>query len=72
MQRSEFESFWTEYADSPLEGRNVIISSFCSQVFGLYIVKLAICLALAGGVQVSSVTCVNQMTVGLVVSLHYQ
>ncbi|XP_019859736.1 PREDICTED: DNA helicase MCM9-like, partial [Amphimedon queenslandica] len=39
------------YKDNPLEGRNVIIASFCPQVFGLYVVKLCICLALVGEVQ---------------------
>ena len=36
------------YKDNPLEDHNVIIASFCPQVFGLYVVKLCICLTLAG------------------------
>ena len=51
-QRAEFDSFWAQYEGRPLEGRNVIVASFCPQVFGLYVVKLSICLALIGGVQV--------------------
>lgn len=35
----------------PLQGRNKILASFCPQVFGLYIVKLAVALVLIGGVQ---------------------
>uniref|UniRef100_A0A1X7TDP4 MCM C-terminal AAA(+) ATPase domain-containing protein n=1 Tax=Amphimedon queenslandica TaxID=400682 RepID=A0A1X7TDP4_AMPQE len=49
--KSFFDAFWCSYKDNPLEGRNVIIASFCPQVFGLYVVKLCICLALIGGVQ---------------------
>ncbi|XP_003388796.2 PREDICTED: probable DNA helicase MCM9 [Amphimedon queenslandica] len=49
--KSFFDAFWCSYKDNPLEGRNVIIASFCPQVFGLYVVKLCICLALVGGVQ---------------------
>uniref|UniRef100_A0A1X7SGQ2 MCM OB domain-containing protein n=1 Tax=Amphimedon queenslandica TaxID=400682 RepID=A0A1X7SGQ2_AMPQE len=51
--KSFFDAFWCSYKDNPLEGRNVIIASFCPQVFGLYVVKLCICLALVRGVQVS-------------------
>uniref|UniRef100_A0A1X7TGJ5 MCM C-terminal AAA(+) ATPase domain-containing protein n=1 Tax=Amphimedon queenslandica TaxID=400682 RepID=A0A1X7TGJ5_AMPQE len=49
--KSRFDTFWCSYKDNPLEGRNVIIASFCPQVFGLYVVKLCICLALVGEVQ---------------------
>lgn len=34
-----------------LPGRNEILASFCPQVFGLYLVKLAVAMVLAGGVQ---------------------
>ena len=33
-----------------LQGRNVILSSLCPQVYGLYVVKLAVAMVLAGGV----------------------
>ena len=52
FQRSEFEQFWASHVTTPLEGRNSIVASFCPQVFGLYVVKLSICLALIGGVEV--------------------
>lgn len=32
-------------------GRNEILASLCPQVFGLYLVKLAVAMVLAGGVQ---------------------
>ena len=51
-QRSEFEQFWASHVTTPLEGRNSIVASFCPQVFGLYVVKLSVCLALIGGVEV--------------------
>lgn len=33
------------------EGRNQILVSLCPQVFGMYVVKLAVAMVLAGGVQ---------------------
>ena len=50
-QRNEFERFWQEYADNPLEGRNHIIASMCPQIFGCYVVKLAVTLVVIGGVR---------------------
>ncbi|KAL4649122.1 DNA helicase MCM9 [Arapaima gigas] len=49
--QKEFEEFWEKYKDRPLEGRNQILMSLCPQVFGMYVVKLAVALVLAGGVQ---------------------
>ncbi|OLY82137.1 DNA helicase MCM9 [Smittium mucronatum] len=45
-----FRSHWYQYRDDPIAGRDLIISSFCPQVYGLYIVKLAVVLMLIGGV----------------------
>lgn len=37
---------------SPLSaGRNQILLSLCPQVFGMYVIKLAVAMVLAGGVQ---------------------
>ena len=47
----EFQRYWEEYRHHPLRGRNQILASFCPQVFGLYVVKLAVVLVLIGGVQ---------------------
>ncbi|XP_067840779.1 DNA helicase MCM9 [Heptranchias perlo] len=49
--RKEFEDFWENYKDDPLAGRNEILASICPQVFGMYVVKLAVAMVLAGGVQ---------------------
>ncbi|KAI1897496.1 hypothetical protein AGOR_G00083870 [Albula goreensis] len=49
--QKEFEEFWEKYKDDPLSGRNQILMSLCPQVFGLYVVKLAVAMILAGGVQ---------------------
>nr|XP_020657829.1 DNA helicase MCM9 isoform X1 [Pogona vitticeps]XP_020657830.1 DNA helicase MCM9 isoform X1 [Pogona vitticeps]XP_020657831.1 DNA helicase MCM9 isoform X1 [Pogona vitticeps]XP_020657832.1 DNA helicase MCM9 isoform X1 [Pogona vitticeps]XP_020657836.1 DNA helicase MCM9 isoform X1 [Pogona vitticeps] len=49
--RKEFEDFWKKYRHDPLEGRNEILASMCPQIFGLYLVKLAVAMVLAGGVQ---------------------
>ncbi|ETV98869.1 hypothetical protein, variant 1 [Aphanomyces invadans] len=47
--RREFEQFWHDYREHPLEGRNVILGSICPQVYGLFIVKLAVALTVVGG-----------------------
>ncbi|KAL3687364.1 hypothetical protein R1sor_013673 [Riccia sorocarpa] len=47
----QFERFWDEYRDNPLQGRNEILQGICPQVFGLFTVKLAVALTLIGGVQ---------------------
>ncbi|XP_036406174.1 DNA helicase MCM9 [Megalops cyprinoides] len=49
--QKEFEDFWDKYRDDPLAGRNQILMSLCPQVFGMYIVKLAVAMVLAGGIQ---------------------
>ncbi|NWH30566.1 MCM9 helicase, partial [Chloropsis hardwickii] len=49
--RKEFEDFWERHRNDPLAGLNEILASLCPQVFGLYLVKLAVAMVLAGGVQ---------------------
>ncbi|XP_076053168.1 DNA helicase MCM9-like isoform X2 [Oratosquilla oratoria] len=49
--REEHHNFWEAYQFDPLNGRNHILSSFCPQVYGLYVVKLAVAVVIAGGVQ---------------------
>ncbi|KAJ3091918.1 hypothetical protein HK102_012590 [Quaeritorhiza haematococci] len=46
----EFNDFWEKYKDRPLEGRNIVLKSFCPKLYGLYVVKLAVVLILIGGV----------------------
>lgn len=41
---------------APILGRNEILASLCPQVFGLYLVKLAVAMVLAGGVQRTDAT----------------
>ncbi|XP_001379759.3 DNA helicase MCM9 [Monodelphis domestica] len=54
--RKEFESFWELFKSDPLAGRNEILASLCPQVFGMYLVKLAVAMVLAGGVQRTDAT----------------
>uniref|UniRef100_A0A671MGL5 DNA helicase MCM9 n=1 Tax=Sinocyclocheilus anshuiensis TaxID=1608454 RepID=A0A671MGL5_9TELE len=49
--QKEFEDFWDGHKHDPIAGRNEILMSLCPQVFGMYIVKLAVAMVLAGGVQ---------------------
>ncbi|XP_050410283.2 DNA helicase MCM9 [Patella vulgata] len=49
--KSEISEFWQDHVNSPLTARNKILASFCPQVYGLYVVKLAVAVCLAGGVQ---------------------
>ncbi|XP_072296254.1 DNA helicase MCM9 [Eucyclogobius newberryi] len=45
------EGFWDAHRDDPLAGRDQILMSFCPQIFGMYVVKLAVVMVMAGGVQ---------------------
>nr|XP_054589720.1 DNA helicase MCM9 isoform X2 [Nothobranchius furzeri] len=47
----DFDEFWEDYRHDPLAGRNQILMSLCPKVFGMYVVKLAVAMVLAGGVQ---------------------
>ncbi|XP_061560128.1 DNA helicase MCM9 isoform X2 [Phycodurus eques] len=47
----EFNEFWEHYKCDPIAGRNQILLSLCPQVFGMYVIKLAVAMVLAGGVQ---------------------
>ncbi|XP_048107176.1 DNA helicase MCM9 isoform X1 [Alosa alosa] len=49
--QKEFEEFWEKHKHDPIAGRNQILMSLCPQVFGMYVVKLAVAMVLAGGVQ---------------------
>ncbi|KAL1254009.1 hypothetical protein QQF64_016238 [Cirrhinus molitorella] len=49
--QKEFEDFWDCHKHDPIAGRNEILMSLCPQVFGMYVVKLAVAMVLAGGVQ---------------------
>ncbi|CAL1548313.1 unnamed protein product, partial [Lymnaea stagnalis] len=49
--KDEVAEFWDEHKYKPLTGRNLILTSLCPQVYGLYVVKLAVAVVLAGGVQ---------------------
>ncbi|XP_028822367.1 DNA helicase MCM9 isoform X4 [Denticeps clupeoides] len=48
---AEFREFWDRHRHDPVSGRNRILMSLCPQVFGMYVVKLAVAMVLAGGVQ---------------------
>ncbi|XP_008581458.1 PREDICTED: DNA helicase MCM9 [Galeopterus variegatus] len=54
--RKEFEDFWEFYKSDPFAGRNEILASLCPQVFGMYLVKLAVAMVLAGGIQRTDAT----------------
>ncbi|KAJ8937350.1 hypothetical protein NQ314_011895, partial [Rhamnusium bicolor] len=51
-----FSTFWEKYSGDPLAGRDLILKSFCPQIYGLYLVKLAIAIVLAGGSQIEDTT----------------
>ncbi|XP_047738130.1 DNA helicase MCM9 isoform X2 [Hyalella azteca] len=50
-QEAEFQEFWSRYKHKPLCGRDVLLASVCPQIYGLYLVKLAVAVVLCGGVQ---------------------
>lgn len=43
-----FEKFWSEFDDST-EGRSVIVNSFCPQIHGMFLLKLATLMTIIGG-----------------------
>ncbi|XP_033209022.1 DNA helicase MCM9-like isoform X2 [Belonocnema kinseyi] len=45
-----FTHYWDTHAKKPLVGRDNIIASVCPQLYGMYILKLALAVVLAGGV----------------------
>ncbi|XP_064653279.1 DNA helicase MCM9-like [Lineus longissimus] len=49
--KDEFKRFLDDHKFKPITGRNHILASLCPQVYGLYVVKLAVAMVLAGGVQ---------------------
>ncbi|KAM6964808.1 DNA helicase MCM9 [Aplochiton taeniatus] len=49
--QKDFNQFWDSNRYDPMAGRNHILKSMCPQVFGMYVVKLAVAMVLAGGVQ---------------------
>lgn len=52
----EFSQFWQENMDTPLLARDAILKSICPDVYGMYHVKLALAIVLAGGVAIKSPT----------------
>jgi DNA helicase MCM9 len=50
---SEYVEFWKEFEENPILGRDLIINSFCPQMYDLYSIKLATLLLLIGSDQVS-------------------
>ncbi|PSN31662.1 hypothetical protein C0J52_14963 [Blattella germanica] len=54
--REEFSKYWEDHNHEPLVARNHILASLCPQVYGLYLVKLAIAVVLCGGVQKEEVS----------------
>ncbi|XP_043192844.1 DNA helicase MCM9-like [Amphibalanus amphitrite] len=51
QRRLQFDEFWRRHRHDPLAGRNRILQRFCSQIYGMYVVKLAVALTLVGGVR---------------------
>ncbi|KAF5304261.1 hypothetical protein FQA39_LY09788 [Lamprigera yunnana] len=47
--RDRFTEFWREFEKCPLKGRDLILKSFCPKLYGMYLVKLAMAVILAGG-----------------------
>lgn len=50
FKTESFQAFWRYYADNPLKGRDVILSSVCNDLYQMYLVKLSLMLCLIGGV----------------------
>jgi DNA replicative helicase MCM subunit Mcm2 (Cdc46/Mcm family) len=46
---AHIRDFWSNYNANRLEGRNIIVNSFCTQIYGMFLPKLAVLLTLIGG-----------------------
>ncbi|EFA84139.1 MCM family protein [Heterostelium album PN500] len=51
--KCQFEDFWIAHEANPLVGRNLILRSVCSGVYGMFVVKLALMLVMIGGVSIN-------------------
>ena len=49
-KEKSFHDYWEQYKRRPLTARNIILNSLCPQLYGMYIVKLAVCMVITGGV----------------------
>ena len=50
QQTTEWSNrFWAKHKNCPFEGRDLLTKSFCSQIYGLHLVKLAILLTIIAG-----------------------
>ncbi|CAD5116858.1 unnamed protein product [Dimorphilus gyrociliatus] len=47
----KFTEYWKEYEENPFEGLNLLLKSVCPQIYGMYVVKLALLLVIIGGVR---------------------
>ena len=54
-REQRFTDFWANSGQHPLALRDIIVKSVCPQLFGMYMVKLALLLTLVGGTDTSSV-----------------
>ena len=59
-------SHWHRYRDQPFTGRNLILASFCPDVYQLYIVKLAALLAILGKKLLYSTDLLNNIFTSLI------
>ena len=49
-KEKQFQDYWDDNVRHPMSARNTILRSLCPQLYGMYIVKLALMLVLTGGV----------------------
>jgi DNA replicative helicase MCM subunit Mcm2 (Cdc46/Mcm family) len=54
--KTRFMEFWSEHDTDRLRGRDKILRSVCPQIYGMYLIKLALLLTLVGGVPSSDPT----------------
>lgn len=46
--------WWAAYSERPLQGRDAVVASFCPQLHGMHLVKLAVLLTIIGGVSTAA------------------
>lgn len=47
--QNQFKKFWIDYKNDEIAGRSMIVNSFCPQIHGMFLLKLATVMTIIGG-----------------------
>lgn len=61
--KEQYEQFWKDFVNDAVTGRSIIVNSFCPQMHGMFLVKLACLMTVIGGCEYTN-NCDNNDTEG--------